>query len=151
MSNVYQNSEGYSDPTASIALSHVAAEEKKKRYRPLVYIVSRYAGDIQTNVNDAKRYCRFAVNQGAIPICSHLLYPQFLKDDDPEERRLGLFFGKVLMDKCDQVWIFSDGDYSSGMQAEYNRAVRRRYTIRYFTTDCRKTDDPKSGGVNESL
>ncbi|MCH4007687.1 MAG: hypothetical protein LKE59_11165 [Eubacterium sp.] len=151
MRNVYQNSEGYSDPTASIALSHVAAEEKKKRYRPLVYIVSRYAGDIQENVNDAKRYCRFAVNQGAIPVCSHLLYPQFLKDDDPNERRLGLFFGKLLMDKCDQIWIFSDGDYSSGMQTEYNRAIRRRRTIRYFTTDCHETGDPKSGGNNESL
>ena len=151
MTNYYRNSEGYSDPTASIALSHVAAEEKKKRYRPLVYIVSRYAGDIPANIDNARRYCRFAVEQGAIPVCSHLLYPQFLNDDDPDERKLGLFFGKVLMDKCEQVWIFSDGDYSPGMNAERNHAVRRKNRIRYFTTDCRETDSPESGGADESI
>jgi hypothetical protein len=151
MSNVYQNSEGYSDPTASIALSHVAAEEKKKRYRPLVYIVSRYAGDIPANIDNARRYCRFAVKQGAIPVCSHLLYPQFLNDDDPDERKLGLFFGKVLMDKCEQVWIFSDGDYSPGMKAEHSHAIRRRSRIRYFTTDCCETGSPESGGADESI
>ncbi|MCC6094235.1 MAG: hypothetical protein LIV24_04305, partial [Eubacterium sp.] len=108
--SLYRNKEFYYDPTAGAALSHVASEERRKErkanhiYRPLTYIVSPYAGDILVNVEAARRYCRFAVDQGRIPLCSHLLYPQFLRDDDPEERELGLFFGKILMDHCKEVW-----------------------------------------------
>jgi hypothetical protein len=104
---------------------------------PLVYICSRYAGDIESNVLAARRYCRFAVESGYVPIAPHLLYPQFLSDEDPKERKLGLLFGNVLMDKCDEVWIFG-AMLSSGMKAEYERAVRKGYKIRRFTADCKE-------------
>lgn len=126
---LYRNAEGYYDPTAGEALSRIC----RRSYRPLVYVCSRFAGDVENNILAARRYCKFAVDNNAIPVAPHLLYPQFT------ERSLGLFFGKVLMDKCDEVWIFSDGEYSSGMRAEYERAVRKGYKIKYFTTDCRET------------
>ena len=153
----YRNKEFYYDPTAGAALAHVASEERKQErkanriYRPLTYIVSPYAGDILVNVEAARRYCRFAVDQGRIPLCSHLLYPQFLHDDDPAERELGLFFGKILMDHCKEVWIFSDGEFTPGMEAEYKRAKRHDQKIRYFTTDCQETGGPGFGGADGSL
>ena len=152
--SLYRNKEFYYDPTAGAALSHVASEERRKErkanhiYRPLTYIVSPYAGDILVNVEAARRYCRFAVDQGRIPLCSHLLYPQFLRADDPEERELGLFFGKILMDHCKEVWIFSDGEFTPGMEAEYKRAKRHEQRIRYFTTDCQETGGPGFGGAD---
>lgn len=152
--SLYRNKENYYDPTAGAALAHVVSEERKMErqanriYRPLTYIVSPYAGDILVNVEAARRYCRFAVDQGRIPLCSHLLYPQFLRDDDPKERELGLFFGKILMDHCKEVWIFSDGEFTPGMEAEYKRAKRHEQRIRYFTTDCQETGGPGFGGAD---
>lgn len=145
----YRNSEGYCDPTAGAAFAHIAQEERKARrtrqYRPLVYICSRYAGDVERNVLAARGYCRYAVSRDCIPLAPHLLYPQFMDDTDAEQRRLGLFFGKILMDKCDEIWVFSDGSYSSGMKAEHGRAVRKGRRIRYFTENCQEILTNTSG------
>ena len=102
------NAEGYHDPTAYEALVNIEKEHKEDqklvpgRYRPLVYICSPYAGDVLNNERKARRYCQFAVRKRAIPVASHLLYPQILNDDDPGDRQLGLFFGTVLLGKCDE-------------------------------------------------
>jgi len=132
------NAEGYYDPTAYEALTAVEQEEKAaKAFRPLVYICSPYSGDIENNIKSARRYSRFAVDMGYIPITPHLLYPQFLDDSNPAERSLGLLFGNVLMSKCAEVWVF--GSYiSPGMDAEIERAKRKKYTIRYFSDDCKE-------------
>ena len=88
----------------------------------------------------AKRYSRYAVDAGYIPIAPHLLFPQFLNDDDPEERRLGLFFGNAIMSKCSEVWVFGDR-ISSGMAAEIRRARWKNYRLRYFTDDFKEVQD----------
>ena len=139
MSNDYRNSEGYPDPTAGEASCRSAANEKQflRAFRPIVYICSPYSGDVVGNVAAARRYCRFAVDKGFIPIAPHLLYPQFLKDDDPSERELGLFFGNALMSKCAEVWVFGSR-ISSGMEAEIKRAKWKGYHLRYFTEECQE-------------
>ena len=83
MSNDYRNSEGYPDPTAGEALSRIAANEKQslRAFRPIVYICSPFSGDVETNVANARRYSRYAVDKGYIPIAPHLLFPQFLDDE----------------------------------------------------------------------
>lgn len=148
-----RNAEGYYDPTAGIAVSRVTRQERKaqkKQYRPLVYLCSAYAGDVVRNILAAQDYCRFAVKEGYIPVAAHLLFPQFLKDEDPEERKMGLFFGNILMDKCDEVWLFGE-TFSAGMQAEYDRAKRRGYKIRRFTKDCQELTGQIGGGGDGSL
>ena len=132
------NSEGYYDPTAYEALT--AVEKGAKVFRPLVYICSPYSGDVEGNIKSARRYSRFAVEMGYIPFTPHLLYPQFLDDDNPTERSLSLFFGKVLMSKCAEVWVFG-GYFSSGMKAEIERAKRKKFTIRYFSDDCEEVSE----------
>ena len=85
----YKNAEGYPDPTAFGAFCAIEKEEKALRaFRPIVYICSPYAGDIETNTAAARRYCRFAVEAGYIPIAPHLLFPQFLNDADPNAARI---------------------------------------------------------------
>ena len=129
-----RNSEGYADPTAFEAMTKIAKEEKAKNsaFRPLVYICSPYSGDIETNVEAAKRYSRLAVDKGYIPLTPHLLFPQFLDDDIPEERELGLFFGNALMSKCSEVWVFGER-ISDGMESEIKRARWKNYRLRYFS------------------
>lgn len=131
------NADGYYDPTAFQALMAIEKLEKAqaKTYRPLVYICSRYSGNIEANCKSAIRYSRFAVAMGYIPITPHLFFTQFLDDDIPEERELGMFFGNVLMSKCSEVWVFGS-TISSGMNSEIERAKRKKYTIRYFSDDC---------------
>lgn len=130
------NSEGYYDPTAYEAISTVEKEERALRaFRPIVYICSPYAGEIEKNVKAAQEYSRFAVEKGYIPIAPHLLFPQFLNDANPKERQLGLFFGNALMSKCSEVWVFGSR-ISAGMEAEINRAKWKNYRLRYFTVTC---------------
>lgn len=127
------NSEGYPDPTAFGALSSIGNETRALRaFRPIVYICSPFAGDIEKNVAAARTYSRFAVEQGYIPIAPHLLFPQFLNDTDPKERELGLFFGNAIMSKCSEIWVFGS-HISSGMEAEIKRAKWKNYRLRYFT------------------
>lgn len=132
-----RNSEGYADPTAFEAMTKITKEEKAKNsaFRPLVYICSPYSGEIETNVEAAKRYSRLAVNKGYIPLTPHLLFPQFLDDDIPEERELGLFFGNILMSKCSEVWVFGER-ISAGMESEIKRARWKNYRLRYFSESC---------------
>ena len=129
-----RNSEGYADPTAYEAMLAIERDERKalRAFRPIVYICSPYAGDVEANVAAARRYSRFAVESGCIPIAPHLLFPQFMDDRDPHERELGLFFGNALMSKCSEVWVFGDR-VSEGMAAEIRRARWKNYRLRYFT------------------
>ncbi|NCB78292.1 MAG: hypothetical protein EOM03_03085 [Clostridia bacterium] len=135
----YQNGEGYPDPTAAEALANIQNSEKQalRAFRPIVYICSPYSGDVERNVAAARRYCRFAVDQGYIPIAPHLLFPQFLDDNRPDERELGLFFGNALMSKCAEVWVFGSR-ISAGMEAEIKRAKWKDYRLRYFTEECQE-------------
>ncbi len=130
------NDEGYYDPTVYEALTAIEKEEKALRaFRPIVYICSPYAGDVSENVENARKYSRFAVDSGYIPFTPHLLFPQFLNDDNPKERQLGLLFGNALMSKCSEVWVFGS-HISAGMDAEIRRAKWKNYRLRFFNEAC---------------
>lgn len=124
------NSEGYVDPTAYAAVRSI--EKEAKKWRPLVYICSPYSGDVDANTAKARRYCRYAVDKGAIPLAPHLLFPQFMSDRT--ERELALFMDIVLMGKCEQLWVFGE-ERSPGMQTEIDKAKKRHMQIRYFTEE----------------
>ena len=133
------NSEGYPDPTTYGALSKIENEMKAARaYRPMVYVCSPFSGDVEKNVANARRYSRFAVERGYIPIAPHLLFPQFLNDKNPLERELGLHFGNALMSYCSEVWVFGE-TISAGMDAEIRRAKRKNYRLRYFSSELKET------------
>lgn len=127
------NSSGCKDPTHYEALKHELFENKKAytRYRPIVYICSPYTGDVENNVKMARVYSRFAVESCAIPLALHLLFPQFMDDDHPKERELAMFMNKILLGKCNELWVFGE-TFSEGMQAEIRVAQKRKMKIRYF-------------------
>ncbi len=134
------NDEHYLDPTPQQALSTIEAEKKAmKTYRPLVYVCSPYSGDTLKNTENARRYSRFAFEQGRIPIAPHLLFTQFLDDDNPMEREMGMHFGNVLMNLCREVWVFGD-IISPGMDAEIRRARWKNYRLRFFTNDLEEVE-----------
>jgi hypothetical protein len=134
------NDEHYLDPTPQQALSTIEAEKKAmKAYRPLVYVCSPYSGDTLKNTENARRYSRFAFEQGRIPIAPHLLFTQFLDDHNPIEREMGMHFGNVLMSLCREVWVFGD-IISPGMDAEIRRARWKNYRLKFFTNDLEEVE-----------
>ena len=134
------NNEHYADPTPQQTLSIIETErEAMKTYRPLVYICSPYSGDVAGNVENARRYCRFAFEQGCIPIAPHLLFTQFLDDSNLKERELGLHFGNVLMSQCREGWVFGN-IVSPGMDAEIRRARWKNYRLRFFDNALREVE-----------
>lgn len=133
------NAEGYCDPTAYKAISNIYKQERKSTFKPLVYICSPYSGNIAANEENARRYCRFALEHNAIPLAPHLLYPQFMDENSPAEREMGLLFGIVLLGKCSKMWVFGDR-ISSGMAAELDKAKRKNQPIRYFTDKCEEVN-----------
>lgn len=83
----------------------------------VVYVCSPYRGDIQKNTELARRICRKATLEKNVVICPHLLYPQFLSDEDTEEREIGMAAGLKSLELADEVWI-ADGEVSEGMFRE---------------------------------
>ena len=61
------NAEGYPEEAAAEAMENIMREEKAKCYKPCVFICSPFAGDIEKNLNKARKYLTFAVEQGTIP------------------------------------------------------------------------------------
>ena len=134
---MFRNTEGYADPTAGLAMSNLLKEYRQKqrvRYanknRKKIYVASPYAGNVAKNVAAAVRYCRKVIDDGYMPVAGHLLYPQILDDNDPEERDLGLLFGLALLRTCDEVWVF--GTVSDGVEKEIEEAKRLKKRVRYM-------------------
>jgi hypothetical protein len=129
------NAEGYFDPTAYAAIKKIESKTEKQPFKPMVFICSPFAGEVESNIRRAQGYCRFAVNKNTIPFAPHLLFPQFLDDDDKTQRELGLSFGMVFLCKCYEIWVFGSR-ISNGMALEIEKAKQRNIPIRYFNDKC---------------
>ena len=101
----------------------------------VVYICSKYSGDITTNSKDAKRYSRFAVEQGVILIAPHLLFPLFM--DEKTERDIAMYMNEVLISRVDGLWVFGS-ELSTGMKVEVAAAKKLKKPIQYFDKQCKK-------------
>ena len=139
--NLY-NAEGYIDLTAYEALSRIEREERRAKkaaaYRPLVYICSPYSyGCINDNIENARRYSRFAVDTHYVPIAPHLLFPQFMDDSDDPDPNTAMFMNMILMTKCAEVWVFGN-NITKGMAAEIRRANETQKPVRYFSNKCKE-------------
>ena len=130
----YRNPEGYADPVPYQAISNM--DKEQKRYMPMVYICSAYSGDVEGNAEKARRYSRFAVDTGKIPIAPHLLLPQFMEEES--ERELAMFMDIAILSKCRELWVF--GMPTAGMLNEIAYAERKQMTIRYFNEECKEDD-----------
>ena len=88
----FYNPEKYPDPTAYRVIRKIEMEEKKREkirsgewFMRWIYVASPYKGDVETNVENAKKYARFVTKQELLPIAPHLYLTQFL-DDEVEEK-----------------------------------------------------------------
>lgn len=89
----------------------------------IAYIASPLSGNIDENLQFARKACGYAAMQGAVPYAPHLLFPQFLDDNDPEQRDTGIRMGLQMLRRCDELWLC--GDVISNGMAEEEKLARR--------------------------
>lgn len=84
----------------------------------LVILESPYAGDIERNVDYARKCLKHSLSMGEAPIASHLLYtqPGVLDDTIKEERMQGINSGLAWKKVADLHVFYIDFGISSGMQ-----------------------------------
>jgi len=82
-----------------------------------VILESPYAGDIERNIIYARMCVRDSLMRGESPIASHLLYTQegILKDEVPDERKLGIDAGLAWKEVAHKHVFYIDYGYSNGM------------------------------------
>jgi len=96
----------------------------------LIFICSPYRGDVEANLENARRYCRFAIRRGCIPYAPHLLFTQFLDDSVTHEREAGIQMGLSMLSLCSELWAFDKS--TPGMAIEIAEAERLHIPVRRF-------------------
>jgi len=73
---------------------------------------------IQENVTYARMCMKDCLNRGEAPIASHLVYtqPGILRDEVPEDRKLGIEAGFVWGKCAEKVVFYIDRGWSRGMK-----------------------------------
>lgn len=94
----------------------------------LVVIESPYAGDIERNIEYAKKCMLDSIDRGEAPIASHLLYtqPDLLDDNDQADRECGIECGLAWARKADLAAFYVDLGWSRGMEEALQRLTRPR-------------------------
>ena len=110
--------------------------------KQMIFVCSPYWGDIETNTELARRYCRHVVDKGFIPIAPHLLFPQFMDDNNSEERERAIEMNFGILQRCSELWVFGR-EITIGMWQEIKKAqeleilftmsVQRRFKNAGFT------------------
>jgi hypothetical protein len=97
--------------------------------KPLVIIESPFAGDVEANIAYARRAVADSLSRNEAPICSHLLFPQLLDDDDPAQRQLGIEAGLAWYRVADKCVVYADRGWSDGMKQGTLRAAEHDVEI----------------------
>ena len=87
--------------------------------------------DIRKNIRMAQAACKFAIGKGCVPYAPHLYFPQFLSEDEPDEREMGMLLGITWLARCDELWVIGDR-ISEGMAKEIEKAKEWNIPIRHF-------------------
>lgn len=82
----------------------------------LVVIESPYAGDVERNVEYAKRCMKDSLKRGEAPYASHLLYTQVLDDKVKHERERGMMAGFAWAEVATLRVFYIDYGISEGMK-----------------------------------
>lgn len=100
-----------------------------RQTRPFVVIESPFAHPNADVARNYRRYLRLwtriAFASGKVPYASHGHFPQFLADESPDERAIGMAAGldigqHLLNSPGAEVWFGIDFGLSPGMTAAFN-------------------------------
>lgn len=100
-----------------------------------VNIESPYAGDISLNLRYLRACMQDCLLKGEAPFASHGLYtqPGVLRDEVPEERKLGMEAGFEINKLMEATVVYTDLGITSGMEAGIQRALDCNRVVEYRT------------------
>lgn len=105
----------------------------------LVVIESPYAGDVEANLRYLRAAMRDCFLRGEAPFASHGLYtqPGVLKDEVPEDRRLGIEAGFQWRCAAEATVVYTDLGISNGMKQGISHAIETNQVVEYRSlSDC---------------
>jgi len=84
----------------------------------LVMLESPFAGEVEENIEYARKCMAHSLSLGEAPIASHLIYTQkgILDDDIQAERDKGIAAGLYWGHQADMIAVYTDRGISGGMQ-----------------------------------
>lgn len=96
-----------------------------------VILDSPFAGDVERNIEYARKCVRDSLLRGESPIASHLLYtqPGILNDDIPEERQKGIDAGLAWKLVAEKHVFYVDYGMSHGMKYAMSQAEKNGIPI----------------------
>lgn len=105
----------------------------------LTVIESPYAGDVEANIEYAKRCVHDCLRRGEAPYASHLFFtqPGMLDDTVPEQRSLGIEAGLAWGRAANVVAVYVDRGISAGMKQGIRAAAWRGAHIEVRALDRR--------------
>lgn len=103
---------------------------RRKRVMLKIYVCSPCRGDLQKNMNRARRYTKQIIKEGHVPITPHLFYSSVLHDEIPRQREKALEIGLELLKGCHEVRVYGSR-ISDGMQQEIKEAERLNIPVIY--------------------
>jgi hypothetical protein len=114
----------------------------------LVVIESPFAGDVEANVEYARRCAKDCLARGESPYASHLFFTQrgILDDDKPEERKLGIEAGLAWARAAEAVVVYIDRGISGGMRQGIARHLKNGKAI-YVRSLERELSVQEIGGI----
>lgn len=98
-----------------------------------VILETPYAGDVEANVEHARKCMLDCLNRGEAPIASHLLYTQVLDDLAMDQRHLGMEAGFAWGTVAEKVVVYTDRGTSKGMELGIKRAEENGVPVEYRT------------------
>jgi hypothetical protein len=103
----------------------------------LVIVESPFAGDVEANIEYARRCVRDSLCRGEAPIASHLLYtqPGILDDNIPVERKAGIAAGLAWRTVAQASVVYTDRGISSGMKYGIAAATAAGLPVEYRTIE----------------
>lgn len=97
----------------------------------IVILESPYAGDVERNIEYARRAMLDSLMRGEAPMASHLLYTQVLDDNIPDDRTMGIEAGLAWRDASEGTVVYTNHGISTGMQYGIDRAKAAGKPIEY--------------------
>jgi len=84
---------------------------------------------LRKNLAYARRAMKDSISRGEAPFVPHLLYPLVLRDDDPEERSLGMSAGNAWLHAAEAIILYADLGISTGMNSELQLAIAAKIPV----------------------
>ena len=96
-----------------------------------VILESPFAGQVERNIQYAKLCALDSLKRGESPMVSHLLYTQFLDDDIPAEREMGIEAGLAWRHVAEKSVVYTDHGITEGMKHGIEAAEKSGLDVEY--------------------